>query len=51
MRTYCTKQSYTGLISMDDSTAYLVYTDFRHPNSEGTPVKTIMGRRICTEVI
>jgi len=43
--------AYTGMIAVDDNTAYLVYSDFQRPNAKGTPVKTIMGRTIRAEIV
>ena len=42
-------RAYTGMITVSDDTVYLVYSDFRQPNAEGKPVKTIMGRWIRAE--
>ncbi len=40
--------AYGGLVALDQSTAYFVYSDFTYPNEEGIPVKTILGCRVQT---
>ena len=37
---------YTGLLAISDTEALLIYSDFKYPNAEGIPVKTILSRRI-----
>lgn len=37
---------YTGLLSLSDREALLIYTDFRYPNGEGIGVKSILVRKI-----
>ena len=37
---------YTGLISISDNEALIIYSDFQYPNDDGIPVKTILSRRI-----
>ena len=37
---------YTGLLSLNDTEALLIYSDFRFPNAEGIGVKSILCRRI-----
>ncbi len=40
--------SYADMVALDDSSTYLVYSDFKMPNPQGIPVKTILGRRVRT---
>lgn len=37
---------YTSLLALDDTTALIAYSHFMYPNADGTPVKTILTRRI-----
>ncbi len=37
---------YTRLLPLDDHTALLAYTDFRYPNADGEPVKTVLVRTV-----
>ena len=37
---------YTGLMQISDDEALLIYSDFKYPNPDGIPVKTILSRRI-----
>jgi len=37
---------YTDLLLLDDNTVLWAYTDFRYPNPDGKPVKTILTRTI-----
>lgn len=38
--------SYSGLVAIDDNSAFVTYSDFTFPNVAGIPVKTILGRRV-----
>ena len=37
---------YTGMMKLDDTSAWLVYTDFKYPNRKGVPVKSVILRKI-----
>lgn len=37
---------YTGIVPMDANTAMLVYSDFRYPDKEGYPLRTILVRKV-----
>ena len=42
--------SYTSILPLDDTNALLAYSHFRWPDPEGTPVKTILTRRITVRL-
>ena len=37
---------YTDLLPLDDYSALMIYTDFKYPNKDGVPVKTVLTRVI-----
>ncbi len=37
---------YTDLLEIDENCAWLVYTDFKYPNKNGVPVKSVILRKI-----
>lgn len=37
---------YTDLLALDDYRALMIYTDFKYPNKDGIPVKTVLTRVI-----
>lgn len=37
---------YTGILPLSDTEAMLVYSDFKYPNEDGIPVKSVLQRRI-----
>ena len=37
---------YTNMLALDENTAILIYSDFKYPDKNGDPVKTILTRRI-----
>ncbi|MBQ3015849.1 MAG: exo-alpha-sialidase [Clostridia bacterium] len=37
---------YTGLLAISEDEALMIYSDFKYPNADGIPVKTILSRRI-----
>ncbi|HNX14048.1 MAG TPA: sialidase family protein [Oscillospiraceae bacterium] len=42
--------SYSEMVPVGDNEAYIVYSDFAYPNSDGVKVKTILGRKITAVV-
>lgn len=42
--------SYSEMIPVGENEAYIVYSDFAYPNADGIRVKTILGRKITTEI-
>ncbi len=41
---------YTSLLKIDENSAWLAYTDFKYPNKDGVPVKSVMLRKITVTV-
>ena len=37
---------YTSLLKIDENSAWFVYTDFKYPNKDGVPVKSVILRKI-----
>jgi len=40
--------AYSGLIALSDTQALLVYSEFKYPDAQGRPCKTLLSRFIDT---
>jgi hypothetical protein len=43
--------SYSALISLDDNTALVIYSDFNYPDAKGIPRKSILSRKITADIL
>ncbi len=40
---------YTNMLALDENTAILIYSDFKYPNKDGEPAKTILVRTVTVK--
>jgi len=41
----------SGILALNANTALVTYSDFEYPNPDGVPVKTILARKVHTEIV